>query len=112
MPRPLDHKTRLEGWMRDALAIRGDVCGYIVAMAKITAPGQLPQLGWTLVVTMRNPLLGQGDLYIPVTVPGLSLDQPIVSRVVSDTLTKLDAAAAETLRQGMHGSNGAKQPPA
>jgi len=98
--RPVNHRERIEGWLRDALAMRGDQVGFIVTPGSALVEGaQVP--GWMLFVTMRHPLLGQGDLYVPAAVPSLTLTQSFINRVVLEALKELDDKYAEIQRQAM-----------
>lgn len=98
----VDHRKRIEGWMRDSLTLRGATVGYAVQLASVEASEANPSgMGWLLVVSMRHPLLGVGDLVAPVVIPAFGLDMPTVQRLCTQALAALDAKAAEDNRAAM-----------
>ncbi len=101
MSRPVNHRERIEGWLRDALAIRGAEVGYVVLGSKVNVQDGSQMIGWTVLVTMRHPLIGQGDLFVPVSIPVLTVDQSFIVGIVPEALKQLDAKRAEIEREAM-----------
>jgi hypothetical protein len=99
---PVDHRKRIEGWMRDSLTLRGATVGYAVQLASVEANEANPSgMGWLLVVSMRHSLLGMGDLVAPAVLPAFGLDMATVQRYCTQALEALDAKAAEDNRAAM-----------
>jgi hypothetical protein len=99
MTEPVNHRERIEGWMRDALAMRGTTVGYWASV------NDGPPLGWTVGVTMRHPAIGQGygDLHVEATTPVFTLTREAIAVICEDALGKLDAKAAEIRPEMLHG---------
>jgi hypothetical protein len=106
MTRPVNHRERIEGWLRDRLASRGPTVGYAVQMTGIKPmAGQgANALGWLIVITMKHPLLGTGDLYTPTHLPILAPDKETIHRVAAQALLKLDSSAAAIRSQVQNGA--------
>jgi hypothetical protein len=110
MTRARDLQGVIEQWLADALAPRGNMAGYAVVPAAAgppKEPGGGTPIGWVVVVSLRNPELGKGDLYVPIHVPILTLDQAYIRRIVDEALVKLDDQADAIRRAAM---NGTKRP--
>lgn len=106
MTPPVDQRARIEDMLAQALASRGAAVGYAVQLNNFADPAQPPQPGWIIVVTMRNPELDKGDLYVPTSIVALTVDRATVVRICGESLKLLDGRADKVRRALMAGPNG------
>jgi hypothetical protein len=102
-----DIRTEAGSWVADEIGKQclGEDFGWSVTWAPVPAPGPAGPVAvaaWIAVITMRNPLLGQGELYHLAQLGAPRPREADVRREVADGLRQLRELAARQVR----GSNG------
>jgi hypothetical protein len=104
MSPPRNHRARMESLVTEAMASRGEQVGFTVTLTRLTVQvpgGEQATFGWTVVVSLRHPEIGKGDLMVPSVVPSLTPDKALVRDVVAQSLEKLDDLANRIRREIM-----------
>ena len=82
----IDLTGQLREWVSEAIRLGcfGEDFGYDTSLRF-----QPPRLAWTVIITMPNPLLGQGPVVMPFSVDAGSLTQENISEGVQHVLAEL-----------------------
>lgn len=82
----IDLTGQLREWVAKAIRLEcfGEDFGYDTSLRF-----QPPRLAWTVIITMGNPLLGQGPVVMPFSVDAGSLSEENIREAVSHVLAEL-----------------------
>lgn len=105
-----DIAGRIGSWIADVIdaetALSGEECGWSVTA--LPYPGDV--IAWTLILTMRSPFLGAGDLAASATVQANVPSEEGVRHFAETSLGKLRAEFEQAKRAGLSARNGHPKP--
>lgn len=99
-PMPADLEQEVRGWVAAVISAQrfGQDFGYALTWGPAQTPGGL-MISWTILVTLRSPLLGQPPIgHVVQLVSPSALTEAAVTQAVSGAITALRAAHEQAKR--------------
>jgi hypothetical protein len=84
--------------------------GFLLRLIGISMPNGTTEHGWNVIITMKNPLIGKGELFAKMDVPVIVIPTEIATKVINEAVEGLrnlgEKVKQEALEAGT-GPNGA-----